>query len=107
MTLDCTPPRSPDVSRTENFGPDLEKFFTPNTSGTADLFTRLNPPCGDCSHLGAAIESGVRYCHGHLVWRRADERLSCAARATMDGQTGPGMTTKPSGMTTKPSGMNQ
>jgi hypothetical protein len=40
-----------------------------------DLFTMLHPPCGDCAKLGAAIDSGVRYCHGALMWRWASERV--------------------------------
>jgi hypothetical protein len=42
-----------------------------------DLFAT----CGACANLGAAIESGVRYCHGMLMWRWAHEIvLGCRSR---------------------------
>jgi len=44
-----------------------------------DLFAVLNPPCGDCANLGAAIESGVRYCDGLKLWRWSDERVACTS----------------------------
>lgn len=43
-----------------------------------DLFATVHPPCGDCRHLGAAINTGVRYCHGLMMWRWATERFDCA-----------------------------
>lgn len=40
-----------------------------------DLFAVLTPPCGNCKQLGAAIDSGVRYCWGQMTWRRAEDRV--------------------------------
>lgn len=40
-----------------------------------DLFATLIPPCGDCPNLGAAIDSGIRYCHGDMTWRWAADRV--------------------------------
>lgn len=49
---------------------------------TGDLLSLLNPPCGDCTHLGAAIPSGVRYCPATHVWRWSTDRTDCACRMT-------------------------
>lgn len=46
-----------------------------------DLLAALHPPCGDCAKLGEALPSGVRYCHGMMMWRWAHERIECGARA--------------------------
>jgi len=43
-----------------------------------DLFARLRPNCGACAHLGAAIDSGVRYCGCLMMWRWAAEQPDCA-----------------------------
>lgn len=40
-----------------------------------DLFANLTPTCGECAKLGDAIDSGVRYCNGALMWRWAWERI--------------------------------
>lgn len=45
-----------------------------------DLFTALIPPCGQCSRLGDAIDSGVRYCRARLVWQWATTRTDCTSR---------------------------
>lgn len=46
-----------------------------------DLFDLLEPPCSECALLGNAIDSGIRYCHGALVWRWATDRVrGCEAR---------------------------
>lgn len=46
-----------------------------------DLFDLLEPPCSECALLGNAIDSGIRYCHGALVWRWATDRVQgCEAR---------------------------
>ncbi len=48
-----------------------------------DLFVSLLPTCGECAMLGEAIESGVRYCHGTMMWIWTDERRPCARRTTV------------------------
>lgn len=40
-----------------------------------DLFTSLTPACGECRQLGDAIDSGIRYCWGAMVWRWATDRV--------------------------------
>ncbi|MFZ5719220.1 MAG: hypothetical protein ACOY5Y_07100 [Pseudomonadota bacterium] len=45
-----------------------------------DLFAV--PPCGECPNLGAAIDSGVRYCWGEMSWRWPEGRVEgCVYRA--------------------------
>lgn len=45
------------------------------------LFDTLVPECGECALLGAAIDSGIRYCHGAMTWRRAWEHVDpCSYR---------------------------
>jgi hypothetical protein len=47
-----------------------------------DLLQLLTPECGDCPNLGEPINSGIRYCHGFLVWRWATDRIeACPYRA--------------------------
>ncbi len=40
-----------------------------------DLFAVTTPECAACPNLGAAIDSGIRYCRGDLTWRWATERV--------------------------------
>lgn len=40
-----------------------------------DLFARLQPTCGECPNLGDALDSGIRYCHGEMTWRWAEDRV--------------------------------
>lgn len=46
-----------------------------------DLFDRVTPECGACARLGEALQSGVRYCWGAMVWRWATDRVEdCSVR---------------------------
>jgi hypothetical protein len=42
-----------------------------------DMLESLRPPCGECRHLGAAIDSGIRHCGALFVWRWATDRPEC------------------------------
>ena len=42
-----------------------------------DLFAPPRRVCGTCRHLGAAIESGVRYCTATLTWQWSDTATDC------------------------------
>jgi hypothetical protein len=62
-------------------------------SGQLDLFAPIvsrGPPCGDCHHLGTAIDSGLRYCDGEKSWRwPTDEVPACPYRDRPAAQWAP------------------
>lgn len=41
------------------------------------MFALILSPCGECKHLGAAIDSGIRYCERWATWQWADSRVDC------------------------------
>lgn len=46
-----------------------------------DLFSRLEPACGDCPNYGEPINPGVAYCRGEMTWRLETDRvLGCVYR---------------------------